>query len=202
MKKILLLSLLLFSAASFANTAEVFQREYISTTSSEFDQIQTGGLNTCVGVVIHQKNSTKTVLAHIDAGVDPERAIDTLLSSFNDKNNLRSWVYGGIKKSSLQTYEKILDELERNNIPVIAKEQNRSSSSSTSIRFDLKKGELILNNNIYVEIPYNVRQGKMDRIKFERRLFRHEGSLGGGDDPLQYYVEQNDIGGPFNPFNF
>lgn len=199
MKKIILLSLLLFSSGILANTAEVFQREYIITNSSQFDQVQTGGLNTCVGVLLYHKDTT-TVLAHIDAGVDLERAIDTLLNSFNDRSDLRAWVYGGIKTSSLRTYDKILDLLERSGIPVIAKGQNRSSSSSSSIRFNLKKGELILNNNIYVDIPYNVRQGKTDRLKFERRLFRHEKSFGGGDDPLQYYVDQNNDGGIFLPF--
>lgn len=193
--------LMLVSGQLLAATAEIFQREFIYSYSSTHSEVQTGGLNTCVGVVLYHRDSTETVLAHVDAGVDPQRAMDTLLSSFSNKEGLVAWVYGGIVTSRLGTYQKILQSLEREKITVIDKAQNKGGNDYLNIRFNLEKGELIINRNSYIEIPYSIRQAKTDRLKFERRMFRHEQSVGGGDDPLQYYTEPSNNGG-FGGFPF
>lgn len=179
---IIILAVFATKIAFAADIAEVFQREYIETYQSEFMEVQTSGLNSCVGVILSTPNAEgHTILAHIDAQTDLDKEIRMLLEKFqNDDIKPIAWVYGSYKESKVNTYDKIVQYLKNSKIEIISRKQNPTSSDSFNIRFNLESKEVFFDNNLYVDIKSGIRKEKVNRIKFGKRLYRHENSAGGG----------------------
>ncbi|OUR96678.1 hypothetical protein A9Q84_10065 [Halobacteriovorax marinus] len=180
MKKFILL-ILLFINSTFAFTdsadiPEVFQREYISTNVLKHDYVQTYGVYTCVAVVIYGENA-QAVMAHFDSGTDIRKGIKEILREFN--HSFRVELYGGQAPFNLE--KKIVSELKVHGVEVSKVARNETSDSSKNITLDLNTGDVFDYDEIISSTPYNKRSAKMDRIKFSRRLSRHEDSVGGGD---------------------
>lgn len=165
-----------------ADIAEVFQREYIETYQSEFMELQTSGLNSCVGLILSVPNERgHTIVAHIDAQTNLNSELQMLLEKFeNAQETPIAWVYGSYKNGKINTYEKIIQFLKNSKIEIIGAQQNQTSSESLNIRFNLESKEVFINNNLYVDIKSGIRKEKINRIKFGKKLYRHEKSIGGG----------------------
>ena len=199
------LALFSLSLSAFAGTVEdrkdipeVFQREYIITSSQQTDYVQTYGVYTCVALTLYDRESKIGILTHLDAQTDVEKELPKLVSAIGN-NSLEARVFGGLKNSSSDLAGKILKQLKKLNIQVVEKDIYQDSNSSKSVMLELDTGKVFS----YIEnesgTDYLVAQAKVDRIKFGRRLYRHMESLGGGD-PVNIPQKNDD---PFgSPFSF
>lgn len=178
-----LISILLFINSTFifaftdsADIPEVFQREYISTNIQKHDYIQTYGVYTCVAVVIFSEEGS-AVMAHFDSGTDLKKGIREILRDFKGKFKVE--LHGGQAPYNLE--KRIVSELAIHEVVVSNISRNLTSDSSKNITLDLNTGEIINYDEMISSTPFNKRSAKMDRVKFSKRLSRHEDSLGGGD---------------------
>ena len=197
MKKIIGLLLSLISCLGYSSDSpeypEVFQREYIFTNYKAFEKIQTYGLSTCVAVIVYNSELKEGALAHFDARTRLSE-LDVILKNFSHLSNLRIELYGGKigEKDLIFKIKKYLNEL---GLKVFKIKQNENSAASMSVMLDLDSGITSEYTEIYPSSDYQTSLAKINRIKFGRRLFRHELSIGGGD-----LVEVEDR--PSLPFSF
>lgn len=195
-----LLLLLIYCYSSFSlgkvydsvNIPEVFQREYIHTDFNNHKFVQTFGVYTCVAVVIYSANKS-AVLAHFDAATKVDRSIDLLLKNFSTQETLTITLLGGQPPFKLE--QNISKNLEEKGFLVNKTIRNRKNES-LSIILSLESGELFKYDENISSTDWRVSREKVDRLKFEKKLYRHENSIGGGD--FLDIIEQNSM----EQFNF
>lgn len=173
-----------------ANTPEVFQREYIYTNSELRENIQTVGVNTCVALVVLDDYGNGA-LAHFDAATNISSGLIEILSNFSDQSTLRVSLYGGQSPYKLERL--LRDNLQQLGIVKVESIRNRSTSDSMNININLKTGKISQYDEFYSSSSYSERKFKLDRMKFSKRLYRHEDSIGGGDSVPDFRDEENNI---------
>jgi len=175
---IIIFPVITFAAVDEANTPEVFQREYIYTNSVVHENIQTVGVYTCVALTIIDGHGN-AALAHFDAATDIESSLSEILSNFSDISDLRVNLYGGQSPYRLEKElrNKLL-ELGLNRVGIV---RNISSKDSMNINLNLKTGQVSQYAEMISYTKVGVARYKSDRLKFSKRIYRHEDSLGGGD---------------------
>jgi len=157
---------------------EVSQREYIYTSINKHQYVQTYGAYTCLAVVFYSQVSQVGVLAHIDSATRLEKALEEILPLFGE-SEISIRIYGGqapynLEKSfvsSLEKYHLIPDLIIR----------NLSSKDSKNIVLDLETGDVVEYDEMVASTNYQMRAAKVDRLKFSKKLFRHEDSSIAGD---------------------
>lgn len=171
---------------------EVAQREYIFTHSAEYPQVQTYGLATCIGLSIFQRESQYGLLAHIDARTELGQ-FESLFKNFKYQSveELEVILIGQNKGL---TYKKIKEKLQTLNIPFQFHLIKAKKNSSFGVMLNLITGKVLDYDELYPNTGYKKSIAKVNRLKFGKRLYRHEMSIGGGD-----VVEINPIELPF-PF--
>ncbi|MDD0853327.1 hypothetical protein HBN50_09475 [Halobacteriovorax sp. GB3] len=186
MKLVLVLFIFCLSYFSYSRDLgiepEVFQREYIHTSHIKHKKIQTYGLSTCVALFLYDTTRKEAVLAHLDASVDLEKEISHL-ARLLDRVDF-SLVLGGQERSAIDLHSKVLTMMNSLEIPVRESLYNQNSKSSMSLTFDLEQGSYEFYDEMNLNTDYRVLNKKNDRLKFHSRLYRHEESLGGGDQVI------------------
>lgn len=184
MKKLLFITIFTLSAlahnlpfhSDVEGSIEVMQREYAEINIHVSRYIQTYGLASCVALLIYEPETTRTVLAHIDAMTDLKQ-----LEKF--RNLLETgelFLIAGDLESSRKLMLKIEQKLKAlGGLNAILIEND--SGQTGNILFDLKEGKLYEYEEVYLSTSFAVREAKKKRLKFGKRLYRHEQSLGGGD---------------------
>ena len=155
---------------------EVAQREYILVASGQYEYIQTYGMYTCVGLVMHNEQKDLTVLAHVDAATNLERELPRVLKSIGSGSRIS--LIGGTQRlaKKIQVTLEKLGERVSLRIPEI---ENIIVSTSN--------GEIFEYDESRRTTPWAVGKAKIDRLHFGgSRLYRHMDSIGGGD-----YIEVN-----------
>ncbi|MFG1500573.1 hypothetical protein ABMA70_10245 [Halobacteriovorax sp. XZX-3] len=179
---ILLVSSLIFANSSLALTIldradipEVFQREYIYTSSQRHSFVQTYGVTTCVAVVMSNADG-KSILAHLDSGTKLNGAISDFVKILGDVTSIR--LYGGQPPYRLE--ENIISELSKHSLypELIIRNEN---NESLNIILDLRTGDVVEYDEMHSSTDYRVANEKVKRLKFSSRISRHEESIGGGD---------------------
>jgi hypothetical protein len=199
MKILSLFLILMFSVSPFAKVLddpsikEVFQREYIFTDSSVDEYVQTYGVNTCVAVVVYDGHS-KVSLAHFDSATDIEKSLKDILRDYDNRESIKVSLYGGVAPYKLE--KSIVSTLEEYDLSPSVIERNRNSNDSKNITVEVSTGDVFEYDEMYSSTPWNIASHKVDRLKFRKRIYRHEESLGGGDFLDIRPVES------FNIFNF
>ncbi|WP_127718357.1 hypothetical protein [Halobacteriovorax sp. HLS] len=201
MRCLLLLILFTYSSLSFAIDAdnvdipEVYQREYIHTDYKKHKFVQTYGVFTCVAVIIYS-DSKRAVLAHFDASTKIDRSIDQLLSNFSAQESLTITLAGGQTPFKLE--EQLRANLREKGYKVSKTIRNKKNDA-LSIMLNLDNGEVFEYSERVSSTDWKVSRAKIDRLKFEKRLYRHELSIGGGDY-IEILEQPNE--GQFNFLNF
>mgnify|MGYP000583794104 CR=1 FL=1 len=175
------------------STPEVFQREYIYTSFQEHKNIQTVGVFTCVAMVILDKNGYGA-LAHFDASTDLERGVDEVLSAFNGAREVSVSLYGG--QSPYRLEKRIVEKLEGHGVVPDLIERNSDPEGAMNINVNLRSGVISKYVESISNMGYRERAFKADRMKFSKRLYRHQGSIGGGDFLPDFSEEEENL------FNF
>lgn len=181
--KLLIFIIFIFSRSIFAavddvNTPEVAQREYIYTNLLAKENIQTVGLYTCVALVVLDEHGNGA-LAHFDAATDIDQGITEILSNFSNIRALSVSLYGG--QSPYRLENELRDKLLQFGLGRVDSIRNNSSESSMNININLKTGAISQYSEVVSSTKVGVARFKSDRLKFSKRLYRHEDSLGGGD---------------------
>ncbi|PIK15965.1 hypothetical protein [Halobacteriovorax sp. JY17] len=179
----LFLLLFIVSMNSFAGidelkTPEVAQREYIYTNSEVNESIQTVGVYTCVALVVRDRGGNGA-LAHFDAATDIDRGVSEVLSNFSDLSELEVSLFGG--QSPYRLEEEIKEKLLEYGLTPDRILRNTTSKASMNINVNLKTGIISDYTERFSNTSYSTRKFKSDRLKFSKRLYRHEKSIGGGD---------------------
>ncbi|EQC43838.1 hypothetical protein [Bacteriovorax sp. Seq25_V] len=177
---ILLFSVHFFASAEFHDSAqipEIAQREYIYTDSTRHQYVQTYGVYTCLAVVFYSESTQTGVLAHIDSATKLPEAVSEIAKLFKgDSYSVR--IYGGQAPYYLES--RVVETLENFGIEVSDIVRN-TSRQAINIVLELKTGEVFEYDEMHSSTNYKIRQAKVDRLKFSKRLYRHQDSSIGGD---------------------
>lgn len=177
---ILLFSVHFLASAEFRDSAQIpeaSQREYIYTDSTRHQFVQTYGVYTCLAVVFYSESTQTGVLAHIDSATKLPEAILEIASLFRgDSYSVR--IYGGQAPHNLES--RVVETLENFGIEVSDIVRN-TSREAINIVLDLKTGDVFQYDEMVSATDYKVAKAKADRLKFSKRLYRHQESSIGGD---------------------
>ncbi|AGH96425.1 hypothetical protein [Pseudobdellovibrio exovorus] len=170
------------------NEPEVFQREYIVTSSELHSAVQTYGVYTCVALVIYDPQTKQGLLAHLDSGVDLN-SLRFLARDF-DLKRMKISILGGQPTDSFNLHQKIKNKIQELGGHVQLSLFNRAGSDM-SLRLNLETGEVSFYAERLPSTPPDMALAKIQRLKYESRLYRHPESIGGGDliDPITLPIE-------------
>jgi hypothetical protein len=142
--------------------------------------IQTYGLVTCVALSIYDKDTNTGMLAHIDSRTDLSGLL-TDINFFKNGNNSVVELHGGVRNTAINLSVKIEKFLIQQGFKIDRIKVNKNANSSMNISLNLKNGIIKNYDETFQNTEYKVGQAKISRLKFGRKIYRHENSLGGGD---------------------